>query len=148
MTRLESSMNVSVAFDSLELNWEDNSGCASRLTSISLRLWPDGVTSSNQNGSLKTSATIEPISYKIPRNCFKSRLGGNNMFSIRLPHSDHQLPSCIQHVQWKLLDKCRKYLFEMESQYSSAWTGPSSSLTIFITSPAVMHADGCIWFIS
>lgn len=43
MTRMESLMSVSALHDSLVLNWEDNSGCASRLTSINIRLWPDGI---------------------------------------------------------------------------------------------------------
>jgi len=132
MTQSESSINVSVLFDSLALNWEDNSGCTSCLTSINLRLWPD---------ELKT-ASIEPISYKIPRSCLKhTLLDGNNLFSVTLSSSSSS-PNCRQ-IQFKPLDKCRKYLFEMESQYSyssTLWTGPAFSQTIFTT--AVTHPNG------
>lgn len=133
MTQLESSINVSVLFDSLALNWEDNSGCTSRLTSVNLRLWPD---------ELKT-ASIEPISYKIPRSCLKhARLGGNNLFSVTLSSSSSS-SNCRQ-IQFKPFDKCRKYLFEMESQYSYStylWTGPPFSQTIFTST--VTHSNGC-----
>lgn len=136
MTRLESLMSVSALFDSLALNWEDNSGCASRLTSISLRLWPDGALPSKKQGtagqvkSLDLDASIEqPITYIIPRSCLKLVPNDGNLFSLTLSSSSNH--STCRHVQWEPLDKCRKYVLQMESQYSSSWTGPSSFQTIF-----------------
>ena len=138
MTRMESLMSVSALFDSLSLNWEDNSGCASRLTSINIQLWPDGVLPlKRQKGftlqhdqsreSLKPEAANEPISYVIPRICLKQVPRDGNLFSLTLSSNHSSCP----HVLWNSLDKCRKYVLEMESQYSSSWTGPSSSQTIF-----------------
>ncbi len=136
MTRLESLMSVSALFDSLALNWEDNSGCASRLTSISLKLWSDGalpVSSKKKNSdhqvkSLDTSIE-QPITYNIPRSCLKLVPNDGNLFSMTLSSSSNH--SSCRHVQWEPLDKCRKYILQMESQYSSSWTGPSSFQTIF-----------------
>lgn len=137
MTRLESLMSVSALFDSLALNWEDNSGCASRLTSINLRLWPDGALPSKKQGtaagqvkSLDSDTSNEqPITYTIPRSCLKLVPNDENPFSMTLSSSSNH--SSCRHVQWEPLDKCRKYVLQMESQYSSSWTGPSSFQTIF-----------------
>ena len=66
MTRLKSSMNVSSLQESLTVNWEDNTGCASRLSSINLKLWPDGLkTGSETDGADSSNASyiIEPIRY-------------------------------------------------------------------------------------
>lgn len=129
MTRLESLMSVSTQFDSLALSWEDNSGCASRLTSINLRLWPDGILPPKQ-GYTKLTTTIEPINYNIPRSCLEQVGRDGNLFSVTLS-SNHSSSAC-SNFTWQSLDKCRKYMFEMESKYSSAWIGPSSSQTIFV----------------
>lgn len=127
MTRLKSLMTVSVQFDSLELSWEDNSGCAPRLTSVNLKLWPDGILPKEGDDISFLKTAIKPINYIIPKSCLEQAPRDGNIFSVTLS-SNHS--SCSQ-VQWKSLDKCRKYVLEMESQYSSAWTGPSSSKTIF-----------------
>jgi len=135
MTRLESSMNVTGVFDSLRLDWEDNSGCVSRLTSLTLRLWPDGILpmdlgsgidASDQGLPSKTSAA-EPITYIVPRSCMKQVPRDGNVFSSTLSSNNSTCP----HVTWQPLDKCRKYIIEVVSQYSSAWNGPSSSQTFF-----------------
>jgi len=128
MTRLKSLMTVSVQFDSLALSWEDNSGCAPRLTSVNLKLWPDGIVPQEEDDTtLLKTAIMKPIIYAIPKSCLGQVPRDGNIFSVTLS-SNHS--SCSQ-VQWKSLNKCRKYVLEMESQYSSAWTGPSSSKTIF-----------------
>jgi len=126
---MESLMSVSALFDSLSLNWEDNSGCASRLTSISLKLWPDGVMPSKVGKDVTGIITtaIDPITYIIPRNCLKQVPRDGNLFSLTLS-SNH---STCTHVPWQTLDKCRKYVLEIQFQYSSAWNGPASSQTIF-----------------
>ncbi len=127
MTRLKSLMTVSVQFDSLALSWEDNSGCAPRLTSVNLKLWPDGIVPKEGEDITLLKTAINPINYVIPKSCLEQVPRDGNIFSVTLS-SNHS--SCSQ-VQWKSLNKCRKYVLEMESQYSSAWTGPSSSKTIF-----------------
>lgn len=136
-------MNVSALVDSLALDWEDNSSCASHLTSINLRLWLDGVMipnkneneNSNQDQAL-TSSIIEPIIYRIPSSCLLKQVpsDGRNRFSLNLSSEN----SCSNYV-WKPLEKCRKYTLEMESQYSSAWNGPPSMQTVFISSVTPDH---------
>ena len=138
MTRMESLMSVSALLDSLVLNWEDNSGCASRLTSINIRLWPDGILpigakKAGIDRSLKSE--IQPIYYNIPRNCLKQIPRDGNLFSVTLS-SNHS--SCLN-IPWETLDKCRKYVIDMESTYSSSWTGPSSSQTIFTSIQGHYH---------
>jgi len=142
MTRLKAFVNASALVDSLTLSWEDNSGCASRLTSINLRLWADGVmvpyklgngNSDRDHEALKTSV-IEPIIYRIPSTClFKQEPHERNLLFVILSSGY----SCGN--VWKPLDKCRKYTLEMESQYSSAWNGPKYKQTVFTSS---MTPDG------
>ncbi len=129
-------------FDAFKLEWVDNSVCSSRLTSINLKLWPDGVIPSkngtdgddyrNRVESLKSETFAEPITYNIPISCLKSYYRENNFLmtlgDIRRFYYPYRECSA---VEWKPLDKCRKYVIEMESQYSSTWTGPTSLLTIF-----------------
>ena len=111
---LQSLINVSATPDSLVLNWEDNTGCASWLTSVNLRLWSDGVVPTSDNDN-----TLVPVNnLHIPRSCLKLNNDGKNLFSITLS-ANEDCP-----VQWISLDKCRKYKLEMKSQYSSKWTGP------------------------
>ena len=127
MTRLKSLVTVSVQFDSLALGWEENSGCAPRLTSVNLKLWPDEIVPKEGDDITLLKTAIKPTNYIIPKSCLEQVPRGGNIFSVILS-TNHS--SCSQ-VQWKSLDKCRKYVLEMESQYSSTWTGPSSSKTIF-----------------
>jgi len=136
LTRMGSLVSVSAFSDSLALNWEDNSGCASRLTSVNLRLWPDGVLplkkgnseDDEQLDSFKTVQLLQPITYIIPKSCLRQVPRDGNLFSMTL--SSNRSSSC-NYDLWQPLHKCRKYILEMESQYSSSWTGPSSFQTIF-----------------
>ena len=143
MTRLKSSMNVSSLQESLTVNWEDNTGCASRLSSINLRLWPDGLKTRaiDEADSSNTSDIIEPITYdsiKKSRCLVQLPHINENYFALTLtPYRSQDRESynayCRYEIGWKKLDKCRKYVLEMETQYSSEVTGPQSS-HIFFTS--------------
>ncbi len=128
-------MNASILFDSMTLNWEDLSGCASRLTSIKLRLWLDGVVplgSANVTDDQNQSESW-PITYNIEQRCLNRPVPQNrNIFSVTLnPFRDSYYSYCHNQIGWIPLDKCRKYAVEMESQYSSAWSGPPSSQILF-----------------
>ncbi|KAI9558831.1 hypothetical protein GHT06_015620 [Daphnia sinensis] len=103
--------------DVLKLNWEDNSGCEPQMTSLNLKIFQDGfVDSLRQNVS-----TI-----KIPRSCLRQHANDDNLFTMVLPAANQQ--TCP--LDWKPLDKCRKYRLEMSSQYTDTWNGPSTSLEI------------------
>ena len=117
---LHSLISASARSDSLILNWEDNSGCASRLTSVNLRLWSDGVVPVSKEDGLKPLNSLQ-----IPRSCLRLTNNGQNLFSITLSANQ----SCP--IQWKPLDNCRKYKLEMESQYSSTWNGPTFTQEVF-----------------
>jgi len=139
VTRLEPSMNASILFDSMTLSWEDLSGCASRLTSINIRLWPDGVmpskkgitddiTDKDQVINSPKSTIDDPIIYNIPRSCLKQFPVDGNIFSMTLSSSR----PCLHVIRWIPLDKCRKYALEIQAQYSSSsWTGPTISQIVF-----------------
>ena len=118
---LKSLISASALSGSLILNWEDNTGCASRLTSIRLRLWPDGVVPLVKEEDLKPANSLN-----IPRSCLQlTNDGKQDLFSVILS-ANH---SC--RISWKQLDNCRKYKLEMESQYSSTWNGPTFALEMF-----------------
>ena len=71
----------------------------------------------------KTNKTVT-----IPRSCLKRSIKEENLFSLvlGLPANHSTCP-----VEWKPLDRCRKYRIDMSSQYSGTWNGPSSSWDIF-----------------
>jgi hypothetical protein len=54
-------------------------------------------------------------SLKIPRSCLNQQRDEKNLFSLTLS-ADHACP-----VKWTSLDACRKYAFEMKSEYSKTW---------------------------
>ena len=136
---LKSLVNVSALSHSLDLSWEDNSGCASQLSSVNLRFWPDGIISDKETQNLAPIKSLE-----IPRNCLKlsSNIGDgqNNIFSFTLSSNK----SCSRPVmkgsvvnvnlQWTPLDNCRKYTLEMEPQYFFKWNGPKITQDIFTSS--------------
>ncbi|KAK4011020.1 hypothetical protein OUZ56_020140 [Daphnia magna] len=104
--------------DLLKLNWKDNSGCEPQMTSLNLKIFQDGfVDSLRQNVS-----TI-----KIPRSCLRQHANDDNLFTMVLPANQQTCP-----IDWKPLDKCRKYRLEMSSQYTDTWNGPSTSLEILV----------------
>ncbi|XP_059351846.1 uncharacterized protein LOC130690021 [Daphnia carinata] len=110
-------ISASAHSSSLTLNWEDNSGCAPQLTSLSLELFKDGI--ADIEG--KANATVV-----IPRSCFKQPKGEENLFSLALATNELTCP-----IGWKPLDACRKYSVDMTPQYSATWNGLSSSFEIF-----------------
>lgn len=146
---VEASVNVSGLPNSLELNWKDFAGCPSQLTSIILRLWPNGLVlpPKKRTGKelIKTSIFIsrkpeidfEPITYIIPNIDLSRRYSSsdddkNPLFSINL--SFFKAP--YGGVKWQPLNNCRKYVLEIESLYS--WTstaGPKISQTIYTSTP-------------
>ncbi|XP_046458939.1 enteropeptidase-like [Daphnia pulex] len=109
-------MDIVVNSNSLKLNWKDNSGCASQMTSLNLKVLQDGLASSERTNN----------TYRIPRSCLKQDRNEVNVFSMMLPTNPH---SCS--IEWKPLDKCRKYTFDMSSQYTATWNGSSTFLDIF-----------------
>ena len=62
------------------------------------------------------AADVTNGSLKIPRTCLKQKKDKINMFSLTLSADD----TCP--VEWKSLDTCRKYSFEMKSEYSNNWS--------------------------
>jgi len=95
------------------LEWEDRTGCAAHLTSITLRIYADDLMNS------------EPISsLVIPDQCVMHTLG--KLFSLSIFSDD----SCSL-VDWQPLDHCRTYRLEMEAEYWNRWKGLSSSLQLF-----------------
>jgi hypothetical protein len=142
-----SSMNVVVNSNSLKLNWKDNSGCSPQMTYLNLQifqviigfklyllrccygqLWliskefffvilKDGIA---DNG--KSNNTL-----RIPRSCLKQDTIEENVFSIVLPVTNPQ--TCP--IEWKPLDRCRKYSLDMSSQYTKTWNGHMISANIF-----------------
>ena len=63
----------------------------------------------------------------IPRSCLKRSKNEENLFSLVLSDDKLTCPS----IEWKPLDRCRKYKLDMSSQYSATWNGPSLSREIF-----------------
>jgi len=134
--KVEARVEVSGKFDLLVLEWEDNSGCTSSLTSINLRLRPGELFSTKttihscitrdriSKEAYKTTQ-IEPETYSIPQSCMKQVPRDGNIFSVTLSLNNS---TCF--VPWGPLEKGRNYYVEMESQYSFSWTGPSSSQMI------------------
>nr|CAH0109679.1 unnamed protein product [Daphnia galeata] len=104
---MESMISVATSSNSLNLNWKDNSGCVPQLTSFYLKTMIDGKVNASDvtNGSLK-----------IPRTCLKRQRDEINAFSLDLL-TDGTCP-----VEWPSLDACRKYSFEMKSEYSNTWS--------------------------
>ncbi|KAK4011028.1 hypothetical protein OUZ56_020148 [Daphnia magna] len=113
---MKSLLTAVASGDLLKLNWEDNSGCKPQMTSVNLKIFQDGfIDSQRQNVS-----TI-----KIPRSCLRQHANDDNLFTMVLPANQQTCP-----IDWKPLDKCRKYRLEMSSQYTDTWNGPSTSLEI------------------
>ncbi|XP_046637967.1 uncharacterized protein LOC124316205 isoform X2 [Daphnia pulicaria] len=104
---MKSLLSVATSSSSLTLDWKDNSGCAPQLTSFYLKTIPDG----GVNATDETHGSL-----KFPRTCLKQQRDENNLFSLTLS-ADHACP-----VKWTSLDVCRKYAFEMKSEYSKTWS--------------------------
>ncbi|XP_046458934.1 uncharacterized protein LOC124205536 [Daphnia pulex] len=104
---MKSLLRVATSSSSLTLDWKDNSGCAPQLTSFYLKTIPDGVV----NATDETHGSL-----KIPRTCLDQKRDEKNLFSLTLS-ADHACP-----VKWTSLDACRKYAFEMKSEYSKTWS--------------------------
>ncbi|KAI9558686.1 hypothetical protein GHT06_015475 [Daphnia sinensis] len=121
-TSTESLIGVTSHPDSLALTWRDNSGCASQLTALSLKIFPDG--------DMDADAKL-PI--EIPRSCFEHVANETNSFSIHLS-SNHSCP-----VKWEPLDACRRYKLEIQSVYwdartkANVWRGASTMWETFTT---------------
>ncbi|XP_057365041.1 uncharacterized protein LOC130685734 [Daphnia carinata] len=102
--------------DVLKLNWEDNSGCKPQMTSLNLKIFQDGfVDIQRQNVS----------NIRIPRSCLRQHVNNDNLFTMVLPANPQTCP-----IDWKPLDKCRKYRLEISPKYTDTWNGPSTSLDI------------------
>jgi hypothetical protein len=67
-----------------------------------------------KDGTVNTADVTNGI-LKIPRTCLKQQKH-ENAFSLALSADD----TCP--VDWKSLDTCRKYSFEMKSEYSNTWS--------------------------
>nr|CAH0109675.1 unnamed protein product [Daphnia galeata] len=104
---MESMISVAASSNSLNLNWKDNSGCAPQLTSFYLKTMIDGKVNAADVTNLVTNGSL-----KIPRTCLKRQRDEINAFSLVLS-ADGTCP-----VEWTTLDSCRKYSFEMKSEYS------------------------------
>ncbi|EFX72251.1 hypothetical protein DAPPUDRAFT_110979 [Daphnia pulex] len=76
----------------------------------------------------------------IPRICLKQSPNEDNLFSLVLPNNNKPT-SCP--IEWKPLDRCRKYRLDMVSIYSVIWSGPSSSSDIF-TVQQEGHVNTCV----
>nr|CAH0106919.1 unnamed protein product [Daphnia galeata] len=112
----KSLMDIAVNSNSLKLNWKDNSGCAPQMTSLNIRVLQDGFASNE-----KINDTMS-----IPRSCLTEDPNEINTFSLSLPINPQACP-----IEWKPLEKCRKYTFNMSSQYTATWNGLSSCLDTF-----------------
>ncbi|XP_046459694.1 uncharacterized protein LOC124206095 [Daphnia pulex] len=110
-------ISVATQNNSLMLNWEDNSGCAPQLTSFTLKIFQDGIVDKVERPNMTVT---------VPRSCLKRSANEDNLFSLVLPANQLTCP-----IEWKPLDRCRKYRIDMNSQYSATWNGPSSSWEIF-----------------
>jgi hypothetical protein len=62
------------------------------------------------------AADLTNESLKIPRTCLKEQIFETNVFSLALSADE----TCLL-VDWTSLDSCRKYSFEMKSEYSNTW---------------------------
>jgi hypothetical protein len=67
-----------------------------------------------QDGKVN-AADVKNGSFKIPRTCLKQQKDEINVFSLVLS-ADGTCP-----VEWTTLDTCRKYSFEIKSEYSNNW---------------------------
>ncbi|EFX82885.1 hypothetical protein DAPPUDRAFT_240714 [Daphnia pulex] len=123
----KSLMDIAVNSNSLKLNWKDNSGCAPQMTSLNLKVLQDGLAINERMND----------TYRIPRSCLRQDRNEVNAFSMVLPTNPQ---SCS--IEWKPLDKCRKYTFDMSSQYTATWNGSSTSLDIF-TKGNEVYANMC-----
>jgi len=70
----------------------------------------------------------ETASVKIPRSCLKLQTDGNKLFSLDLLANHRCTPN------WKPLDACRKYAFEIQSEYSSNRSSNASFISEAFTS--------------
>ncbi|XP_046648597.1 CUB and sushi domain-containing protein 3-like isoform X5 [Daphnia pulicaria] len=100
----ESKFSLTSRSNTLILDWEDNSDCASQLTALNLKIFSDGEIDVPDS---------ETASVKIPRNCLKLKTDGTKLFSLDLLANQRCTP------KWKPLDACRKYAFEIQSEYSN-----------------------------
>ncbi|XP_057368778.1 uncharacterized protein LOC130689856 [Daphnia carinata] len=116
----ESLIGVTSHPDSLIFTWRDNTGCASQLTGLSLKIYPDG-------------DEVAKLPIEIPRSCFEDVANETNSFSVHLS-SNHSCP-----VKWEPLDACRRYKLEIQSLYwdaqtkASFWRGASTMWETFTT---------------
>ncbi|KAI9558684.1 hypothetical protein GHT06_015473 [Daphnia sinensis] len=110
-TRTESLISLVAKSDSLALKWKDNSGCATRLTAVNLKIYPEG----------KLDAAIVPLSFNVPRSCFQQE-SEENVFSLSLSRSRTN-NACSVRLE---LNACRKYILELESKYHDRVTRPST----------------------
>ena len=81
--------------------------------------------SSKKKGGLASNERMNDT-IRIPRSCLKQDRNEVNSFSMALPTNPQ---TCS--IEWKPLDKCRKYTFDMTSQYTATWNGSSTSVDIF-----------------
>jgi hypothetical protein len=131
-------MDIAVNSNSLKLKWKDNSGCAPQMTSLNLQVLQVIKKKFNFTCSIRFLyklclskdgfASNEKINdtMSVPRSCLREDPNEVNTFSMALPINPQTCP-----IEWKPLDKCRKYTFNMSSQYTATWNGLSSSLDIF-----------------
>jgi hypothetical protein len=70
----------------------------------------------------------ETASVKIPRNCLKLQTDGTKLFSLDLLANHRCTP------KWKPLDACRKYAFEIQSEYSNNRSSSASFMSEAFTS--------------
>ncbi|XP_032784265.2 cubilin-like [Daphnia magna] len=110
ISKSEAELRKAPSETSIILNWTDSSGHSSELTAVNLQIFPDGEL-------LRGVPERENSFIKIPHHCLKRQSDEANLFSINLP-ACHTCP-----VKWKSLDACRKYMFEIKSEYSNASIG-------------------------
>ncbi len=70
----------------------------------------------------------ETASVKIPRNCLKFQTDATKLFSLDLSANYRCTP------KWKPLDACRKYAFEIQSEYSNNRSSTASFMSETFTS--------------
>ncbi|XP_046645173.1 CUB and sushi domain-containing protein 3-like isoform X1 [Daphnia pulicaria] len=86
------------------------------MTSLNLQILQDGSADVERSNS----------TVRIPRSCLKQDANEENTFSVVLPFNSQTCP-----IEWKPLDRCRKYTFDMSSQYTETWNGPMISANVF-----------------
>ena len=69
--------------------------CSKQLTSLYVRVYPDGIEKASP-----------AVSMQIPRSCFQNT--GNNVFFITLD-ANIKISNCLSTANWKPLQRCRQY---------------------------------------